>query len=998
MSRTDRRWSPGVRHLFCGVSALTLCSMALAGEAMAQSTDANTSVGEVVVTGSRIVRNGFTAPTPVTVVGAERLEQRAAMNVGDAVNELPAFQASQTPAAQGLNTNGPYVGGRMLNLRGLDPKRTLVLVDGKRFVPSTTFGTVDTNMIAEALVDRIDVVTGGASAAYGSDAVAGVVNLMLDHRFTGFKGEIQGGGSERGDNQTQSYSLAWGGSFMNDRLHLVLSGEYERDDGVGKCPERDWCAAEVLNFGRSGSALANVPGTPANNILPNVHTSTLSQRGVINSVTFTGGPTVSAITTAGINTTTPLLGTSFTPGGTPTPFIYGTYANTLFMVGGEGHNEDGYFGVPIVAPTERWVVSGLADYQITDNIKAGLDVSYGEFKGFGSQVQYKNTATPILRSNPFIPASIAATMDANHIASFTLGRTYGDIGDALYNTDNKTFRVVASLEGEFGAGWKWDAYYQYGRNDFRSDLIGGVVTSRATRALNAVTNASGQIVCAVNADATLANDDPNCVPLNPFGNQVSTAAKAYVTANGFQTDVTTEHVVAGNVRGEPFSLWAGPISVAVGGEFRSDSIAGDADIFSKGAADNPDTPNAVDVLPPNGFFSGNGSKIAGQVKVIEGYLESVIPLAKDMAFAHRLDLDGAVRHTHYSRSAPTAPSSGVDATTWKVGLVWEPTDFLRFRGARSEDIRAPNVSELFGPQTSGFGILNDPANGGLQTNPVVLSGSNPKLVPEEAETWTAGVVLSPKSGLLSRFGMSLDYYKITINQAIGVLGAQTIANRCFQGATEFCGLIVRNSQNVITQITDIQQNVNQLKTSGLDLELSYHQPLGDLGQLDFRMLGNYVWHLITLDSAGPVDRADQTGVRGGTQPGVPRYTLDWLINWTRGPWLLSFHGKYIPEGRYNALFVGPGDPRYAVALNTPSNPFYGATSNLNTVQAAFYADIMAQYTVIRTGPGRGLTAFFGVDNLTDVQPPLVPGANGSGQSILFDPIGRRYRGGLRFRF
>ena len=999
----DRRSSARVRHAVCGASLLVLSSVAFGGPALAQSAGATASTpSEVVVTGSRIIRNGFTAPTPVTVVGAERLEQRAATNIGDVVNELPAFMASQTPAAQGLNTNGPYVGGRMLNLRGLDPKRTLVLVDGKRFVPSTTFGTVDTNMIPAALIDRVDVVTGGASAAYGSDAVAGVVNMVLNHHLDGFKGAIEGGASQRGDADNQSYSLAWGGSFMGSRGHIVLSGEYEKNDGVGKCPERDWCAAEVLNFGRSGSALALVPGTPANNILPNVRTSTVSQRGVINSITIstpTGPKTLNAITTAGINPTgAPLLGTSFTPAGAPTPFQYGTYANTLFMVGGEGHNEDGYFGVPIVAPTERYVLSGLIDYQLTDKIKAGLDVSYGEFKGFGNQVQYKNTATPILRSNPFIPTAVAQAMDANNITSFTLGRTYGDIGDAIYNTDNKTFRVVASLEGDLVASWKWDAYYQYGRNDFRSDLIGGVVTSRATRALAAVRNSSGQIVCAVNADANPANDDPKCVPLNPFGNQVSPAAKAYVTANGFQTDVTTEHVAAANLRGEPISLWAGPISVALGGEFRSDQIAGDADIFSKGAPDNPDTPNAVDVLPPNGFFSGNGSKIAGKVNVIEGYFESVIPLAKDQPFAKRFDVDGAVRRTHYSRSSPTSPSSTVDVTTWKVGLVWEPTDWLRLRGARSEDIRAPNVSELFGPQTSGFGILNDKQNGGLQTNPVVLSGSNPNLVPEEAATWTAGFVVRPHGpGALSRMGLSLDYYKITIDQAIGTLGPQTIADRCFSGATEFCGLIVRNSQGVITQITDVQQNVNQLATSGLDLELSYNQPLGAYGSLDFRMLGNYVWHLITVDSAGAVDRADQTGVRGGTLPGLPRYTLDWLINWTRDRWLLSFHGRYIPQGRYNALFVGPDDPRYAAALNTPTNPLYGATSNTNTVKAAFYMDLMAQYTAIRTGRG-GITAFVAVDNLGDVQPPLVPGANGSGQSILFDPIGRRFRGGLRFRF
>ena len=997
-SNSDRNRA---RSRLQGASMLALAAagmLATAGSALAQA--ASSDSAEVVVTGSRIVRNGFTAPTPVTVVGAERIEQRAATNIGDVVNELPAFLASQTPAAQGLNVNGPYVGARALNLRGLEPKRTLVLVDGKRFVPSTTFGTIDTNMIPSILVDRADVVTGGASAAYGSDAVAGVVNLNLNHRLKGFKGSAEFGESQQGDAQTQMYSLAWGNSFLGGRGHIVVAGEYENSQGIGKCPSRNWCSEDWLNFGRAGSGLANIAGTPANNILPHIETSTVSQRGVINSITSTTGVVTSAITTSGINPThAPLLGTSFTAAGAPTPFIYGSAANTLFMIGGEGHNEDGYFGVPIMAPTERYVVYAHADYDLTDHIRAGLDATYGHLAGYGSSVQYKNTATPILASNPFIPASLAATMAANNIASFSLGRTYGDIGDAAFTTHNKTYRLVASLEGDLGGSWKWDGYYQYGRNDFRSDLTGGVISARAVKAINAVRNGAGQIVCAVNADASALNDDPNCAPLNPFGNQISAAAKNYVTGNGFQTDLTIEHVVAANLHGEPFSLWAGPVSIAAGGEFRSDQITGDADIFSKGGVDNPDTPNnPADILAPNGFFTGNGSKISGKVDVTEGYLEALVPLAKDMAFARSLDVDGAIRRTHYSRSAPTAASSAVDVTTWKIGVVWEPTDFLRFRGARSHDIRAPNVSELFGPNTSGFGILNDPANGGVQTNPVVLSGSNPKLVPEVAETWTAGMVVRPKGEFLSRFGGSLDWYKITINQAIGVLGAQTIANRCFQGATEFCTLIVRNSSNVITQITDVQQNVNQLKTSGVDLEVSYHQPMGDYGDLDLRMLGNYVWHLITVDSGGPVDRANQTGVRGGTQPGVPRYTLDWLLNWKKDRWNVSLHGKYIPAGRYNALFIGPDDPRYAAALNDKTNPLYAATSNINTVPAAFYGDATVQYDVIKTAEGRQLTAFFGVNNILDKDPPRIPGANGSGQSILFDPIGRNFRGGLRIKY
>ena len=1001
MHRLDIRHAC-VRRALQSASVLALGAMftlAAAEAALAQPAPP-ADKSEVVVTGSRIVRNGYTAPTPLTVVGAERIEQRAATNIGDVVNELPAFLASQTPAAQGLNVNGPYVGGRVLNLRGLDPKRTLVLVDGKRFVPSTTFGTIDTNMIPSVLIDRADVVTGGASAAYGSDAVAGVVNLNLNHHFQGLKASAQYGESEQGDAKTQMYSIAAGTSFLGGRGHVVIAGEYENSEGIGKCPSRNWCSEEWLNFGRAGSGLVNVPGTPANNILPHIETSTVSQRGVINSITSTTGVVTNAITTAGVNPThAPLLGTSFTSAGAPTPFNYGTFANTLFMIGGEGHNEDGYFGVPIMTPTERYVLYSHADFDLSEHLRAGLDATYGHLNGYGNSVQYKNTATPILAGNPFIPASIAASMAANNIASFALGRTYGDIGDAALNTHNKMYRVVASLDGDLGGSWKWDAYYQYGRNDFRTDLLGGVISARAVKAINAV-NGPGGPVCAVNADANPLNDDPGCVALNPFGNQVSAAAKNYVTANGFQTDLTVEHVAAANLHGEPFSLWAGPVSIAAGAEFRSDQITGDADIFSKGGVDNPDTPNtSTDLLPANGFFTGNGSKISGKVDVTEAYFETLVPLATDMMFAKRLEADGAVRRTHYSRSSPTAASSSVDVTTWKLGAVWEPADFLRFRAARSHDIRAPNVSELFGPNTSGFGILNDPANGGTQTNPVVLSGSNPKLVPEVADTWTAGFVVRPKGdGFIGRLGGSLDWYKITINQAIGVLGAQTIANRCFQGATEFCGLIVRNSSNVITQITDVQQNVNQLKTSGLDLEVSYRQPLGAMGDLDMRMLGNYVWHLITVDSGGPVDRANQTGVRGGTQPGVPRYTLDWLLNWKKDRWLVSLHGKYIPAGRYNALFIGPEDPRYAAALSTPSNPLFGATSNNNTVSSAFYGDVTVQYDVIKTAEGRQLTAFFGVNNITDLDPPRVPGANGSGQSILFDPIGRNFRGGFRVKY
>ena len=303
VSRSNQRRFP---ILFTAVAA------SFAASAMAQEPEAAaTTVEEITITGSRIsTESGFTAPTPVSVVGAERIEQRAVTNIGDLLNELPAFRATQTPASQGLS--GGYVGGRVLDLRGLGPVRTLVLLDSKRITPSTPQGTVDTNMIPSALVERVDVVTGGASAAYGSDAVAGVVNFILNENLTGFRSSLSYGEAEEGDSQTTAASLAGGSELFDGRGHWVAALEYEKNTGIGTCTERAWCAAEVLNFGRP------TPTTPlpANNILPDVRPSTISPTGVINSNTVPGSPT------GAVNIAGPLTGITFNPDGTPREFVY----------------------------------------------------------------------------------------------------------------------------------------------------------------------------------------------------------------------------------------------------------------------------------------------------------------------------------------------------------------------------------------------------------------------------------------------------------------------------------------------------------------------------------------------------------------------------------------------------------------------------------------------------------------------------------------------------
>ncbi|HEU4626555.1 MAG TPA: TonB-dependent receptor [Steroidobacteraceae bacterium] len=968
-ARTPRSTSIRYRLVHAAVVA------ALAAPAMAQNADdATAPTQEVTITGSRITTaSGFTAPTPVSVVDADRIEQRAVTNVGDLLNELPSFRGTQTPAAQGLS--GGYVGGRVLDLRGLGTVRTLVLVDSKRITPSTPQGTVDTNMIPSSLIERIDVVTGGASAAYGSDAVAGVVNFILNENLTGLKSSISYGEAEEGDSQTTAASLAGGVPFWGDRGHWVGAVEYERNTGVGTCTERAWCAAEVLNFGRP----AGIPNTqmPANNILPGVRPSTISPTGVINSFTNPADPTKTVATGGPV-------GITFNPDGTPRKFQYGSLVNSLFMVGGEGQGQDGYFeGIPIQSPTKRYNFFSRAKAELTDNITGRFDLGYGYLEGMHAGAEYRSIGATILnihRDNPFLPTSSDPTldlptlMDAQGIQTFQMGRNYADIGNPPLDSVNKLWQAFLSVDGTIGSSsWKWDAHYGYGRNHFNLTIPNSVITARAQKAADAVRNTAGQIVCRVNSDANPANDDPACVPMNVFGNQISQAAIDYITGVSIQDNITTENSLAANVNGELFNTWAGPVSLAIGAEWRDDKMKGDADPLSQQLA----------------FFTNNAQKIAGDIKVREGYLETAIPLARDLSFAKSFDLNGAVRRTHYDRDG-AGTSSGVDATTWKYGLVYQPLEWLRFRGTKSRDIRAPNVSELFGPVTAGFGILNDPAKGGAQTNPTVQSGSNANLVPEVADTRTGGMVITPTlDNWLGRVQFSIDYYKIEIDDAIGTLGAQTIATRCFQGAQEFCALITRDAAGFITNIVDVQQNVNQLNTSGLDIELGYRQPTEHFGEFTFRLLDTRVFHLITIDSAGPLDRAGQTGLRGGTLPGIPNYTLDALVNWKTGPLDLSVHGRYIPEGIYNAAFIGPEQSGYAITLPN--------SSNTNAMPSRTYVDLVGQYTFSMANGSDNLVVFLGVNNLTNAENPRFPGANGSGNNVLFDPIGRTYKIGFRFK-
>jgi len=912
---------------------------------------------QIVVTGSRIARSGFTAPTPVTVVDSARTQELAITNVADALNQLPSFRASTGPA--NVQTAGGNVGAKILDLRGLGAPRTLVLVDGRRFVPSTSEGTVDISLIPTILVRRAEVVTGGASAVYGSDAVAGVVNLILDRTMTGLKAEVQSGVSQRGDDSNRYAGLAWG-TRLGDRGNFVIAGEYEDNNGLAGCYEaRDWCAQERSIVGNTP---AGTLGQPSSIITSDVHTSTLFPGGVINRSFNAAG------TPIGTTATDPLRGIKFLPDATPAPFQYGQFAGSLFMIGGDGHGKNAFLSsVLLKVPVERYTAYASAGYDLTGSLRAFADVSYGHVEGTTLSSTFRDYNGSLIGNirldNPYIPEPVRQQALAAGVGSFTLGKAAFDFGSPQAVSTNETYRAVAGLEGQFGGSVNWDIYYQYGRNEFYQAISNDPINANVRKAADAV-QVGGNILCRVNADADRANDDPACRPINLFGEGLYSAdALDYVLGEGFQETNSTQHVLAANIGTDLFSITSRPVSVAVGGEYRRNVIEGTTDPISAGL----------------GFWVLNGQPVSGRQSVKEVYGEVVVPLLTALPFAENLELSAAARYTSYSTSG------GV--TTWKIGGVYEPIAAIRFRVTRSRDIRAPNVNELFGPQQKSTIGLTDPRTG-RQANPVVIRGSNLDLQPEKADSFTAGIVLAPESGFLSQMRLSVDYYDIEVNDAIGLLGAQTLVQRCDDGATEFCPLITRDATDTVIQVNDVLLNANSVQTKGFEAEFAYRQPLFSEVEMNLRLLGTYVDELVTEDSAGATDRAGQTGSRAGTVLGVPDYTIDGLASFSNEVTTLALHGRYIPSGIYNVAFIGPDDPDYAITLPSSVND--------NTIPERFYLDASFTHRV-SFGHDDGAEIFFAVNNLLDRDPPALPSGNLGTNQVLFDPVGRAFRVGVRAR-
>jgi outer membrane receptor protein involved in Fe transport len=880
-------------------------------------------LAEITVTATRVQRSDFTAPTPTTILNAQDLKNTAATNIGDMTSMVPAFQATGTPTSSVLSSDTGR--GHFLDLRGLGPSRTLVLVDGQRFVPTTSNGLVDTDVIPAALVDRIEVVTGGASASWGSDAVSGVVNVILKKDLNGLEANFQETVSQRDDNREPKISLAFGHGFADGKGHFTIAAEYSDNTGILHQSDRSWSAQ---NWGYiQANGIQNVA-------VPNARLSIASFGGLI----LSG----------------PLAGMQFAPGGNLVPFHFGTNAGALYMQGGDGAVFAPYSALE--EPLERSTAYLRTSFDFADNITAFIDASFSQAVTRNPYlVQNFDLVDSLSTDNAYLPSSARSQMLAAGQTSFLLGRLDNDFGFIRSVDDNRVSRIVAGLKGSLRDSWTWNAYVEYGHVLHYNSLDNVVNTAAYGLSLDSLLGAGGQPICR----STLTTPNNGCVPINIFGSgSPSAAALQYVTGNEETALRYIQKVAAASIQGEPFSTWAGPVSIASGLEYRKES-----------AESTVDATQAAGV-----YLIGDGQGFSGAFDVKEGFLETVLPLYAGSAPFKSVDLDLGARYTDYSSSGRV--------TTWKGGLSYGITQDLRFRATRSRDIRAPNLSELYQTGSLNFINVNDPASGGASAfirNPMP---PNATLQPEKADTTTVGLIYQP--AWLKSLHVALDGYDIQLKNVISQLTAQDVLNRCYEGDSALCNLVQRDGSGNLEQVATPFINLDSFHTRGVDLEARYDTAL-PLGTLSLRALANYVDRFSVSDGITTVNEAGAAGSVNlpsniGAQQGVPHWRATLGTTYGVGPVTAYVEGRLIGEAKVDNLY-GPTD----IADNH--------------VPAKFYVNTSLTYKV----PMRGNhdLEFYGViNNLFDVTPPIIVSTFISPQATnpaLYDVIGRSFVLGVRFR-
>ena len=1021
-----------LRRLAFGAASMMALATGLSGvgaqAAMAQdastaaaSADSASSVQEVVVTGSRIVRRDYVADSPIVTVNAAQLDTQGGATFGVKLQQLPQV----TPSANELVGSGQPTGRATVDLRGLGANRTLVLADGHRLQPSSAETVVDLNTIPSALIDNIEVITGGASAVYGSDAIAGVVNLKLKHNFQGLEMDAQYNVTELGDGQEKTISALWGSNFDDGKGNVVLAASY-LNRGSALFRDRDFYTRAFA----LGAAPWGANQLPQGNYIPDAGNA--PSQAAVNAVFATYGVAPGVVNAnnrfsfndngslfsqqGGYNYTGP-LGDDYVLSPSSGAIAYNL--GTLQMLS---------------APTDRYNIYSHAEYAVNDWLSVygeAIFTKYSAVTNYGAGLQTQRTTATVPVDNAFIPADLAALLasrpDPN--APFSLEKLWTQTGTSVTTYDNTVYQLSGGFKGKLPVGdWTWDLYGSHGDTDIDVTQTSGgasyseiqaLLTSRSAGGVNVpqFLGGAGSMIpnpayaAAVNdgGRSYVAADGTTPCPdgLNVFSDApLSASCAAYLQIHPTNLTRLQQNVVELNLQGGVFTLPAGEVRLAVGASYRENTFKYTPD------------PAAGDGV---GSFLSAAS--GGATRVKEVYGEALIPVLKDLPLIKALNADLSYRYSDYD------PTGGV--STYKADFDWTVVDSLRLRGGYARAIRAPNVVELYNPLVAGPALLgtadpcdyNSAQRTGSNATAVTalcvaqgvpasvinsykltflgtqaIQGGNVNLKPEKADTFTAGAVYRPRfdSPLFSRVSASVDYYNIKLTDAISTLSADLVFARCygadynptFSAANEYCAAIQRNPANGYPDQTLTPYfNLGGIKTSGIDVQLDWAFGLGAVGLSDNygELAVNSVISYLTSYKAQATQDAgwvDYTGTYGfnpngsytiGDNGAHPRVKANTTLTWSLDG--KSLGGRWYYVGPMNDLVPTPTGGAHRLASYSRFDLFGGFALNDHW----------------------SLTA--GVNNLFDKEPlATFGGLAGNTDSGTYDPLGRRYYVSVKARF
>ncbi len=952
------------------VIAAAVASAVMGSTAPVYAQDSS-SLQEVVVTGSRIKRTDLSSPSPVAVVGSEQIEATGTVNMEQLLNELPQI----IPGFTGTSNN-PGTGTATIDLRGLGAVRTLILVDGKRMVPTLSDGTVDVNNMPAPLIERVEVVTGGQSATYGSDALAGAVNFILKHDYEGFEANVSYEITGEGDGDVYTASATWGTNFADGKGNIVVFASYNNRD-------------EVLADARKFSSVTFQDGTDD---AGNPALVTGGSAGTPETIYFDG------LSPTGIIT--------FNPDGSSRPW---QDPEDRF-----NYAPDNYLQIP----QDRYQVNSMAEFEINQHFVTYLDT---QFVHHNTPTQLAPTPAFIssttgfdfnFGANPFLSAATKATMAASEAVfdpyfglptgdgiarALFFGRRMVEVGPRQSDDDFRMYRIVAGVKGEINDRWDYDSFFIYGNVHQTNILRNDISKDKFLQALNATGTA---------ANPRCIDASDGCVPLNIWGaGNISEDAAQFVRLN-LNSFGEYEQMMGGiSFTGSMPGFAAGDIGLAGGVEYREEDFQ-----FRPDAA-----LEAGNVLG----FNATQSTV-GDYNVIDFFAETDIPLLKDHQFAEKLNVNGKVRVGEYS--------SVGSVTSWAAGGEWVPIHGLRLRGGYSRAVRAPNVGELFLGQSQGFPAYSDPcdpASGFLNTPDDVafcqawgvndpanfeqrnvqvegVFGGNPNLDEETADSWNIGAVYEPE--FIENFSITVDYFNIEIKDAIASFGGgpDSLIAGCFFSrdlTSELCQGAVRDLTGNITPVNALAANVSKLRTDGIDVQADYTFDLMDTGlsapgTINVFYMMTYVFEngfqgndaLPFIDCAGTFGSPCGAWIPGTATP-------EWLSNlrttWSNGPWQVALNWRLIDE-------VEDARPVRADAFGFDGDAIKdGIPPSARKIEMEHYVDINFRWDF-----HDHLTLSGGIDNLFDNDPEVLGDAQvqSNTEPSTYDVLGRTFWGGLKLKW